>query len=89
QSLREHPERSRLHQMVAALTDLCLYLMGVSPLTVEDSPGILRNLPSDDWDEEDTQDGSSLFSGGTSEGSGSGSRGGASSVAGAGAGTEA
>ncbi|CAM9973398.1 unnamed protein product, partial [Choristocarpus tenellus] len=67
-SLEDHPQRSRLHQMVAALTDLCLYLMGVSPLTVVDSEEMLKHLPMDDWDEDGS---SSLFSGGTSEGSGS------------------
>lgn len=52
-TLRGQPERTRLHQMVAALTDLCLYLFGVSPLTMEDCPSMLDHLPNDDddWDE--------------------------------------
>ena len=52
-TLRGQPERTRLHQMVAALTDLCLYLFGVSPLTLEDCPSMLEHLPNedDDWDE--------------------------------------
>lgn len=47
------PERTRLHQMVAALTDLCMYLVGVSPLSMEDCPTMLEVLPNDDddWDE--------------------------------------
>lgn len=52
-TLRGQPERTRLHQMVAALTDLCLYLVGVSPLSMEECPSMLELLPSDDddWDE--------------------------------------
>lgn len=52
-TLRGQPERTRLHQMVAALTDLCMYLVGVSPLTMEDCPTMLEHLPNDDddWDE--------------------------------------
>lgn len=52
-TLRGQPERTRLHQMVAALTDLCMYLVGVSPLSMEDCPTMLEHLPSDDddWDE--------------------------------------
>lgn len=51
--LREQPERTRLHQMVAALTDLCMYLVGVSPLSMEECPTMLEHLPNDDddWDE--------------------------------------
>ena len=52
-TLREQPERTRLHQMVAALTDLCMYLVGVSPLSMEECPTMLEHLPNDDddWDE--------------------------------------
>lgn len=52
-TLREQPERTRLHQMVAALTDLCMYLVGISPLTMVDCPTMLEHLPNDDddWDE--------------------------------------
>lgn len=52
-TLRGQPERTRLHQMVAALTDLCMYLVGVSPLSMEDCPSMLEHLPNDDddWDE--------------------------------------
>lgn len=52
-TLRGQPERTRLHQMVAALTDLCMYLVGVSPLSMEDCPTMLELLPNDDddWDE--------------------------------------
>lgn len=52
-TLRGQPERTRLHQMVAALTDLCMYLVGVSPLSMEDCPTMLEHLPNDDddWDE--------------------------------------
>ena len=55
-TLREQPERSRLHQMVAALTDLCMYLVGVSPLSMEECPTMLEHLPNDDddWDEVST-----------------------------------
>lgn len=52
-TLRQQPERTRLHQMVAALTDLCMYLVGVSPLSMEECPTMLEHLPNDDddWDE--------------------------------------
>ena len=52
-TLRGQPERTRLHQMVAALTDLCMYLVGVSPLSMEECPSMLEHLPNDDddWDE--------------------------------------
>lgn len=52
-TLRGQPERTRLHQMVAALTDLCMYLVGVSPLSMEDLPSMREHLPNDDddWDE--------------------------------------
>ena len=52
-TLRLQPERTRLHQMVAALTDLCMYLVGVSPLSMEECPTMLEHLPNDDddWDE--------------------------------------
>ncbi len=55
-TLREQPERTRLHQMVAALTDLCMYLVGVSPLSMEECPTMLEHLPNDDddWDEVST-----------------------------------
>eukprot|EP00904_Undaria_pinnatifida_P005416 jgi/Undpi1/2003/HiC_scaffold_12.g05390.m1 len=63
-TLRGQPERTRLHQMVAALTDLCMYLVGVSPLSMEECPSMLEHLPNDDddWDEDDTFDDSSIFS---------------------------
>lgn len=53
-TLRGQPERTRLHQMVAALTDLCMYLVGVSPLSMENLPSMREHLlpnGDDDWDE--------------------------------------
>lgn len=52
-TLRGQPERTRLYQMVAALTDLCMYLVGISPLSMEDLPSMVEHLPNDDddWDE--------------------------------------
>ncbi|CAN0448700.1 unnamed protein product, partial [Phaeothamnion confervicola] len=69
-------EQSPAYVRVAALSDLCLYLMGNSPLTLEDQPEILNYLPADEneWEDEANEDdsvnGSDGDGGGTRAGRG-------------------